>query len=151
MKKIFSPDQFTATYFDSAEDKAKFANYIIHFIDNGYEKSLFKKWFYRLLSLSFQHIAHFDKHGFYAEWFSTEASRAKWLEYVMTQPIYGEATHTRCDVERAVQQYLRDHPEIFRKQEGLAIAENNGLAKQTAKAALGQLSPEERKEILEQL
>ena len=104
---IFNKDQFVPTKWNTAEDKAKFANHLLRFIESGYNENLFYKWFYRRLSMCFMHISHFDKHSFYATWFSDEKRQRAFIKNILKFPCYGDPTWTYSDVEKAIQRYLR--------------------------------------------
>lgn len=105
MKAYFTASQFTAMEkFDTAEDKAKFANHFMRFVESGFKWSLFYDWFYRRLSMTFGHIAHFNRHGFYAEFFQTTADKLRFLKQTVNPPLgfCGDAKYTYVDVEVAV-------------------------------------------------
>ena len=100
MKDLFSPEQFTATKFTTAEQKAKFANHFVRFVDAGFPKTLFVKWFYNELRNCFGHIAHFDINGFYEEWFSSTQRKLDFIKNVLNHTSYGDPAHTFSDVEK---------------------------------------------------
>ena len=54
----FEPDQFVATKWSTAEDKAKFANALMKFIAQEFPRPDFSKALYQRLSNTFGHIAH---------------------------------------------------------------------------------------------
>lgn len=110
---IFSPDQFTATEFSSAADKAKFANHMEKFIMGGFKQSQFHLWFYTRLSTCFGHIAHTNQGGFYATWFEHLEDRITFLQRILTQPGYGNPSCTFSDAEMAVQKWLEANPHII--------------------------------------
>jgi hypothetical protein len=58
-KGPFVASQFVSTQWNTAEQKAKFGNTYLHFVDSGFERSLFTKQFYSRLSNCFFHIAHY--------------------------------------------------------------------------------------------
>ena len=111
----FSPSQFTPTQWDTAEDKARFANHAVRFIESGFNPNLFHSWFYRRLSNCFGHIAHYNQAGFYGEWFADDARRLEWLRYVAAggaytigdQPVpVGDPACTYADVEVALMNWV---------------------------------------------
>ena len=61
---------------------------------------------YRRLSLTFGHIAHYNSHGFWGEFFDNLQGKVAFLEQTLTYPCYCQPDHTYCDVERAVQSRL---------------------------------------------
>ena len=105
--KLFNAGMFKPTEFSTAEDKAKFANHLIRFIESDYNPNLFYKWFYTRLSMTFGHIAHYDINGFYYHWFSDKTSQLTWINHILNYPCYGQPEYTYCDVENAIQVYLR--------------------------------------------
>jgi len=98
----FTADDFVPTQWDSAEKKAKFANHLMRFIANDFPRSQFHKEFYRRLSMTFGHIAHYDSAGFYAHYFESAERKQKFLKACMAWPCYGDSAFTYSDVERAV-------------------------------------------------
>lgn len=112
-QQVFSATQFTPTEFDTAEDKAKFANQYVALVLSGFAPHKFPEWFYRRLSNTFDHIAHYDKAGFWDEWFSNLAVQIAFLEDALRYFPCGFPTHTYSDVERALQVWLKAHPEIL--------------------------------------
>ena len=56
----FEPDQFIATQWSTAEDKAKFANALMKFIAHEFPRQSFSKALYQRLSNTFGHIAHYQ-------------------------------------------------------------------------------------------
>jgi len=86
--KRFYPVDFIATQHSSASDKAKFANHFVRFVESGYRRTLFFKWFYTRLSMTFGHIAHYNIDGFYAEWFADGGEC--FLAHAAMYPCYGD-------------------------------------------------------------
>lgn len=103
----FQAHQFTATEWSSAEDKAKFANHFVRFVEGDFKDTLFPQWFYNRLSMCFGHIAHYNRGGFYAEWFHSLRGRFRFVEHKLQYPCYGQPNHTWSDVERVLQDWLR--------------------------------------------
>jgi hypothetical protein len=61
------PSEFVPTNFSTAADKADFDDAFLHFIESGWREILFTKRFYKRLSNTFDHIAHYvDRHEFFA-------------------------------------------------------------------------------------
>ena len=56
----FQPDQFIATQWSTAEDKAKFANALMKFIAHEFPRQSFSKALYQRLSNTFGHIAQYQ-------------------------------------------------------------------------------------------
>ena len=107
--KPFSSDQFTAydSGFETAADKAKFANDLVNFVRFDFPQSRFSKKFYTRLSMCFGHIAHYDINGFYATWFSSTGKRLDWLCHIAKFKTYGDPAFTYTDVEAAFGTWLR--------------------------------------------
>ena len=101
--------QFTATEWDSVKDKEKFAKHFIRFVESGYKRSLFYKWFYQRLSNTFMHIAHYNKDGFYETFFMDEQGKRDFLNQTLSYPCYGDPAFTYSDVERYLQGWLQDY------------------------------------------
>jgi hypothetical protein len=105
-KGPFLPSDFTATKFSTAADKAEFGNTLLRFIDSKWASALFTKSFYNRLSMSFGHIAHYNRAQFYEEWFSSLADQVRFLKHTLRFPCYGGPEYTFSDVERAIQREL---------------------------------------------
>ena len=109
MKQIFKADQFFDTKWEKADQKARFANHLVRFVESKYQRTLFYKWFYTRLSMTYQHIAHYNQYGFYEEWFSDERGQTAFIKTILTCPCYGDPTFTYSDVEKVTQEYFRKH------------------------------------------
>jgi hypothetical protein len=105
----FTAAQFTPTQFDTAEDKAWFANQFVKFIMSGFKPSAFTKRFYNRLSNTFGHIAHYNQRGFWDTFFSSTQGKVDFIEQTLCYPCYGQPGHTYCDVETALQNWLREN------------------------------------------
>jgi len=57
-KGPFLSSQFVATQWSSQDDKAEFANALLHFISSDFKQMLFTEKLYQRLSNTFGHIAH---------------------------------------------------------------------------------------------
>ena len=106
MEKIFNASQFVPTKYSTAEEKAKFANQFVKFVDNGCQLKHFPKWFYRRLSMTFGHIAHYNLEGFYDTWFCHPSSLWNFIQHTLGYPCYGDPEYTYSDVEKAIQEWL---------------------------------------------
>ena len=115
----FQPHQFIATQWNSAEDKAKFANALMTFIANEFPRKSFTKSLYQRLSNTFGHIAHTDILGYYSVSFERDADRIVFLDQTLHWSCYGDPTYIFCDVERAVQRRLKaaNVIDVFRMRE----------------------------------
>jgi|WetSurSiteA1Bulk_404760.scaffolds.fasta_scaffold28599_3 hypothetical protein len=108
--KTFVASQFISTLkFDTAEDKAKFANQFVKFVEGGYLWKDFPKWFYIRLSMTFGHIAHYNQGQFYETFFTSNEGKADFRQETLHYPCYGQPEYTYCDVEKALQAWLRHY------------------------------------------
>jgi hypothetical protein len=98
----FQAGSFTPTQWSTAEQKAAFANQLIAFIASGLPESKFTKAFYNRLCQCFQFIAHMDKDGFVATFFTSTSDKLDFLKQIATCPCYGSPAFTFSDVESAV-------------------------------------------------
>jgi len=109
MKPVFHASQFTPTEWNSAEDKAKFANHFVRFVTGGFKYSVFPKWFYHRLSNMYGHIAHHNKAGFYDTWFSSPDRAVSFIERIEQHHAYGDPAYTYSDVEKALTEWMKTH------------------------------------------
>jgi hypothetical protein len=107
VRPLFIEDGFTATKWDTAPDKAWFANGLCKFIAADFAQTLWTKRLYRRLSLRFGHIAHYSDAGFWGVFFTDTQGKLDFLDETMRYPCYGDPTYTYCDVERAIQARLQ--------------------------------------------
>ncbi len=103
----FQPSQFTPTKWDTVLDKLSFARQFVRFVQSDFAEQHFTDRFYRRLSNTFGHIAHYDRGGFWAEFFTTTADKLRFLEQTIQHPCYGDPAWTYSDVERVLQQWLQ--------------------------------------------
>jgi hypothetical protein len=103
----FQASQFTATQWDTIQDKAAFANQFVQFVQSDFAVKHFTERFYRRLSNTFGHIAHYNRGGFWAEFFTTTDDKVRFLEQCLQYPCYGDPAWTYSDVEKALQGWLR--------------------------------------------
>ena len=104
----FQAIQFTATKWETADDKAKFAQQFVRFIESDFDVKHFTDKFYRRLSNCFGHIAHYNRGGFWEEFFTTTADKLRFIEQTLQWPCYGDPAWTYSDVERALQEWLQE-------------------------------------------
>lgn len=102
-KGPFSPSQFVPTNWSTAEDKARFGNALLHFVDSGFARNFFTDRLYGRLSNCFGHIAHCNSTGFYEEWFLSLSAQVRFLEHTLRFPCYGDPEFTFSDVESEIQ------------------------------------------------
>lgn len=108
----FTPEMFTPTAYDTAADKAKFANHFVRFVESDFKRTLFLKWFYTRLSMTFGHIAHYDIHGFYATFFTRTADKLDFLVQTRDAGGFGSPAHTYSDVEAALKTWLHESRKV---------------------------------------
>jgi hypothetical protein len=102
----FTADSFTPTKWDHAEAKARFAKQFIRFVESDFNERRFTQAFYKRLALSFGHIAHFNRHGFYETFFASTAGKVRFLRQTLRHSCWGDPAFTYSDVERALQSWL---------------------------------------------
>ena len=107
LRPRFQPDEFTATQWDGAEVKAKFANDLCRFMAADFKETLFSKDLYRRLSMCWGHIAHYDRNGFFSEFFRDLRGKVDFLDQTLAWRCFGDPAYTFSDVERAVNARLR--------------------------------------------
>lgn len=134
MKKLFTADMFTSyKNGDTAADKAKFANHFVRFVESEFKATLFPKWFYNRLSMTFGHIAHYNLAGFYGEFFTNTPDKLRFLN-VTVSPWHGFAgvpEYTYVDVEKILAKWVTE----------------NGLIEKYGALADKELEARERKEL----
>jgi hypothetical protein len=128
-KGPFSPSQFIPTRWSTAEEKARFGNALLHFVDSGFTRNLFTDRLYGRLSNCFGHITHYNSTGFYEEWFSSLTAQVRFLEHTLRFPCYGDPAFTFSDVESEIQREIRNRNGLPRYQ--LLLAEEQRVAELT--------------------
>ena len=104
----FTAAQFVPTEWDSAAEKAAFANWFVRFVEGGFKETVFYKKRYTRLSMMFGHIAHYNRAGFYDVWFSTPSRRVAFLNRIALWAVYGDPAYTYSDVERVLQAWVTE-------------------------------------------
>jgi len=122
---------FTATEWDTSEDKERVFQQFTRLVGGGFQIEQFPKTFYRKLSCMFGHIAHYNRDGFYDAQFSTPERRENFIRQALQHQCYGDPAFTYSDVERELQVWLLEHGHLER------------LKKETRDA----LEPKERQEL----
>ncbi len=135
----FTADQFTATQWEGADQKAKFARQFIAFVESDFAKDKFPVWFYRRLSMTFGHIAHFNQHGFFETFFTSTEDKVKFLRQTVRHTCYGDPAWTYSDVEKALKKWVMENAVLFKHENRLAdeheAAERAELARLKGKYA----------------
>jgi hypothetical protein len=101
-KLRFRAADFTATPFHSARSKVAFLKALIQFLCDHCDQDQFSRQLYDGLSQHLGHIAHYNRDGFYAEWFVDPAARIRFLEYHTRVQLWGDWS----DVRKALQQWI---------------------------------------------
>jgi hypothetical protein len=122
----FTAEQFTPTQWDDAQTKANFGCKFIKFVASDFDPRRFSQAFYRRLSLTFGHIAHYNRQGFYATFFTTTEDKVRFLRMTLNHPCYGDHSYTYADVERAIQGWLRQSGILAKYEERLADERETG-------------------------
>lgn len=104
----FEASQFTATEWSTKEDKAKFANHFVRFVESDFKSTLFYQWFYNRLNGMFGHIAHYNRGGFYGTWFSSTENKARFLQNTLDSGHYGDPAYTYSDVEKVLAAWVAE-------------------------------------------
>ena len=115
----FEPDQFIATQWSTAEDKAKFANALMKFIAQEFPRPEFQQSSVPTAQQYVRAYRAYNQDGYYSVFFERDADKVVFLDQTLRWPCYGDPTYTFCDVERAVQRRLRaaNVIEVFRMRE----------------------------------
>lgn len=130
----FKADEFTPTKWDTADEKAAFANWLVAFINIGFPESRFPKTKYRQLSNCFGHIAHFDRDGFYHAQFATAQACLGFLQQLTGWGCFGDPASTFCDVERAIQKWMEVNDIVARQ--AAVVAEQQEISERATLARL---------------
>ena len=132
VRPAFTAADFTATKWDTGEGKAKFANDLCRFMAKDFKEGLFTRALYRRLSMCWGHIAHYDRTGFFSEFFRDLQGKVAFLEQTLQWRCFGDPTYTYSDVERAVSARLRacDLLAAYRQ---LRLAEVEGAEREVLK------------------
>lgn len=109
-------ETYTPTSCSTAADKAKFLRQFQKFVESDFAPSKFPKWFYNRLSMTFGHIAHYNKGGFFGTFFESTRDKVEFLRQTLGYGCYGDAGFTYCDVERDIQSWLREQSTLAQYQ-----------------------------------
>jgi hypothetical protein len=113
-------EDFTAIRFNDDAAKAAFGNQLLAFIAEDFPRKRFTLKFYRVLCQHFGMIAHYDVHGFWAEYFTSTTDKLRFLEELTAHPCWGDPAFTFSDLERAVIARLRSAGLVARLRATLA-------------------------------
>jgi hypothetical protein len=129
IEKIFTANQFTPTQWETAKDKADFANYFAAFVKSGFPQSGFTKKFYTRLSRTFGHIAYYNQGGFWDRFFTSISGKVNFIEKSVNYHCYGFSNFTYSDVERALQLWLVENNVLTNMYESERAGEKLPVAK----------------------
>lgn len=104
----FTESDFRPTPWSSAKDKARFANWLVKFIDGRCPENKFPQWAYENLSNTFGFIAHYNRLGFCDTYFQNAQTRSQFIDNMASYPWAGvNPEHTYGDVEIAVIKWIK--------------------------------------------
>jgi hypothetical protein len=127
---VFTAEQFKPTQWNTAQDKADFANQFVRFVEGGFSASEFAPDFYSRLSQTFGHIAHFDRGTFFKTFFTCSADKLKFLAQTVEHESFGDPAFTFCDVERALRDWVIESKMIDRVAQTAINARNRAEREQ---------------------
>ena len=93
---------FTPTRFTPAATKAWFAGHMLRFLSSDFPRHQFTQRFYNQLMHCFGMCAHYDREGFWTEYFTSTRNKVEFLAEVSQHHPLGCPEHTFSDVEREV-------------------------------------------------
>ena len=135
--QAFTAKEFMTTKWDDGQTKANFGRQFIKFVESDFDQRLFSQAFYRRLSMTFGHIAHFNRQGFFETFFTTTADKVRFLRMTLAHPCFGDPAFTYSDVERALQSWLLERGIVAKCEQRLAdeteVGERSELARLKAK------------------
>ena len=106
---MFTRDQFVPTQWNTSDEKVKFAHQFVSFVGSDFHFSKFPKWFYKRLSNTFGHIAHYNQLGFYETFFLSLEDKIRFLHQIARWKCYGDPRFTYSDVERVLASWVIDN------------------------------------------
>jgi len=129
----FTADRFSPTSWEPSKKKAQFAKTFIRFVQADFPRRQFTKAFYRRLSLTFGHIAHFGVFGFFDTFFTTTPDKVRFLRMTLQYQPVGDPSFTYSDAEKAIQSWLVQNGVLAKHEQRLAeeveAAERKELAR----------------------
>jgi hypothetical protein len=99
----FHPAQFRSTRLAPAEHKARLANALVGFIDEGCPRIAFTDELYRLCASTFGHHREEGREEFYERWFATPEARLTYLVAAMNYQVGPPDAGSWADLEHKVQ------------------------------------------------
>ena len=111
-------EKYTPTKWDTSAAKSRFESQFKKFVTGGFKRRDFPKWFYNRLSQCFGHIAHFNEHQFYEEFFTTPEDRRRFIDMTLKWPCHGDPSYTYSDVEKVLQAWMQKLVDDYDSQGG---------------------------------
>lgn len=143
---VFTADQFVPTQSSSAQDKADFANAFVSFVENGFQFAHFPKDFYRRLSQSFGHAAHFDQATFYRTFFTTSVDKLRFLRQTIEHMPVGDPACTFSDAEKVLRDWVIANGVLARVEKTATHAQSRAEREELKRLLKKHGVPEEFKE-----
>jgi len=98
---------FTPTKFRPAASKSWFVEHFTRFLSADFPRHQFTERFHGQIMSCFGLIAHYDRTGFWTEYFMSNAGKVEFLQQVLSHPCYGDPCHTFSDAEQEIIKRLR--------------------------------------------
>lgn len=76
----FAPELFIATPWATAQDKSRGVRQVAEFLLQPTYENFTQPVYHTLYQYLYGHIAHYDRDGFWDEWFATEQQYVAWVE-----------------------------------------------------------------------
>jgi hypothetical protein len=108
MKKLFHARHFQPTEWDTAEEKAEFANQFVRFVESGFSRQFFTGKFYQRMVCMFGFHAFPNSQNFWEYYFGAEAGRMRFIESCLERRHEGDPARTYADVHSFLQLWLEE-------------------------------------------
>ena len=108
MKKLFHARHFQPTTWDTAEEKAEFANLFVRFVESDFNRQFFTGKFYQRVVCVFGFHAFPNSQNFWKHYFDDEHGRRRFILTCIEHRHAGEAATTYADVHVRLQDWLRE-------------------------------------------
>lgn len=107
MRKLFYARHFQSTAWDTAEEKAEFANSFVRFVESDFSRQFFTGKFYQRMVCMFGFHAFPNSQNFWDHYFGDEAGRRRFILSCTGHRHAGDAATTFADVHARLQEWLR--------------------------------------------
>lgn len=108
MRKLFYARHFQAMPWDTAEEKAEFANQFVRFVESDFSRQLFTGKFYQRVVCMFGFHAFPDSQNVWKHYFDDEAGWRRFILSCIEHRHAGDAATTYADVHARLQDWLRE-------------------------------------------